>query len=164
MIFIVVAHDEKFGIGRNNKLAWKIKEDMQLFKEITKNNTILMGRKTFESLPNGKPLPNRKTLILTRDKTYKVDDKNVRVVRNIDTIIKRYANNPEKHLYVCGGAEIYKQFYESASLIFVSIINGEYACDTFLEDYATYGFTKVFDKIAFNQFTYYILCKDTFNT
>ena len=71
MISIIVAKAQNNIIGGNNKLLWHISDDLKRFKEITSGNTIIMGRKTFESLPG--VLPNRKHIILTRDKNFSVD-------------------------------------------------------------------------------------------
>jgi dihydrofolate reductase len=72
MINIILACDKNYAIGKDNDLIYHFKEDLTRFKELTNNQTIVMGRKTFESLP--KKLPNRKHVVLSRDKNYKVDD------------------------------------------------------------------------------------------
>ena len=77
MLSIIVAVAENNIIGGDNKLLWHIPEDLKRFKSITSGNTIVMGRKTFESLPG--VLPNRKHVVITRDKNYTVDNENVEV-------------------------------------------------------------------------------------
>ncbi|MDZ5033959.1 dihydrofolate reductase, partial [Clostridium perfringens] len=81
MLSIIVAKANNDVIGGDNKLLWHISEDLKRFKEITSGNTIIMGRKTFESLP--KILPNRHHIIITRDKNFKVDSPMVEVVKDI---------------------------------------------------------------------------------
>ena len=75
MLSIIVAIAENNVIGKDNKLLWHVPEDLKRFKSITSGNIIIMGRKTFESLPG--VLPNRKHIIITRDENYSVDNPNV---------------------------------------------------------------------------------------
>ncbi|MGV2643929.1 dihydrofolate reductase, partial [Clostridium perfringens] len=82
MLSIIVAKANNDVIGGDNKLLWHISEDLKRFKEITSGNTIIMGRKTFESLP--KILPNSHHIIITRDKSFKVDSPMVEVVNDIE--------------------------------------------------------------------------------
>ena len=84
MLSIIVAVAENNVIGGDNKLLWHIPEDLKRFKAITSGNTIIMGRKTFESLPG--VLPNRKHLVITRDENYSVDNANVEVIHSVDKI------------------------------------------------------------------------------
>ena len=107
MISIIVAKAQNNIIGGNNKLLWHISDDLKRFKEITSGNIIIMGRKTFESLPG--VLPNRKHIILTRDKNFSVDNENVEVIHNADQIINNYKNSPVE-AFIIGGGEIYKEY------------------------------------------------------
>ena len=91
MLSIIVAKASNDVIGGDNKLLWHISEDLKRFKSITSGNTIIMGRKTFESLP--KVLPNRHHIVITRDKSFKVDSPDVEVVNDIDSIITRFENS-----------------------------------------------------------------------
>ena len=84
MLSIIVAVAENNVIGGDNKLLWHIPEDLKRFKAITSGNTIIMGRKTFESLPG--VLTNRKHLVITRDENYSVDNANVEVIHSVDKI------------------------------------------------------------------------------
>lgn len=72
-------------IGKDNKLIWHLPEDLKNFKNLTTGHTIIMGRKTFESL--GRVLPNRKHIVFTRNKDFKIDDKNVEVIHKVEDII-----------------------------------------------------------------------------
>ena len=84
-------------IGNNNDLIYKIKEDLQRFKSITKNNVVIMGRKTFESLPN-KPLPNRVNIVITRDKDFNYEG--VIVVNSFEEMIDLcYSKYIDKELH-----------------------------------------------------------------
>ena len=110
MISLIVAVSENNAIGKNNNLLFHIKEDLAFFKKTTLNKHILMGRKTFESLPG--VLPNRKHLVITRDKNYSVDNEHVEVYNNLLDVINKYKESNEE-LFIIGGGEIYKQALDS---------------------------------------------------
>ena len=107
MLSAIVCMDNFGGIGKNGDLLYKIPDDLKRFKEITSGNTIIMGRKTFESLPG--VLPNRKHVILTRDKNFSVDNENVEVIHSVDEIINNYKDSSVE-AFIIGGGEIYKEF------------------------------------------------------
>ncbi|MFW5726138.1 MAG: dihydrofolate reductase [Bacteroidota bacterium] len=90
-------------IGKDNKLLWHMPEDLKRFKELTMGHTIIMGRKTYESI--GKPLPGRKTVIITRQKDYFVEG--CEVVHDIRDAICKVKEDSE--VFVAGGGEIYRQ-------------------------------------------------------
>lgn len=113
-------------IGRDNKLLWHISEDLKRFKKITEGSTIIMGRKTFESLP--KVLPNRVHIVLTKDKNYKVHDERVKVVYSIDSLNSFIEGDEEA--FVIGGGEIYSLFMPYINKIYLTRIHKEYEGDT----------------------------------
>ena len=101
-ITLIAAVSKNNGIGLDNKLLWYNKDDLKRFKELTTGHSIIMGRKTFESLPNG-ALPNRINIVLTRDKSY--SRKNILIANNVNDAIKMTKNdiNP----YIIGGCLLY---------------------------------------------------------
>lgn len=127
MLSIIVAVAENNVIGGDNKLLWHIPDDLKRFKQITSGNTIVMGRKTFESLPG--VLPNRKHIIITRDKNYTVDNSSVEVIHNIDDIINNFKNSPVE-LFIIGGGEIYNQFINSVDKIYLTKVLKNFKGDT----------------------------------
>ena len=127
MISIIVAKAQNNIIGGNNKLLWHISDDLKRFKEITSGNIIIMGRKTFESLPG--VLPNRKHIILTRDKNFSVDNENVEVIHNADQIINNYKNSPVE-AFIIGGGEIYKEFLPHANNLYLTEVLKDFEGDT----------------------------------
>lgn len=137
MLSIIVAMAENNVIGKDNKLLWHISEDLKRFKSITSGNTIIMGRKTFESLPG--ILPNRKHIIVTRDENYFVDNPNVEVIHNLSQVINIY-KNPSKHAFIIGGGDIYKQVIHIVDKIFLTKVYESFDGDT------------VFPKINSNEF------------
>jgi len=117
---LIVAVDNEWGIGLNDQLLYRIPEDMAYFKEKTNNNLVIMGRKTLESLPKGKPLPNRVNIILTRQDIKREDD--VIICHSMDEVISEIIDL-DKEIYIIGGSEIYKQFLNYCSKALVTKID-----------------------------------------
>ena len=107
MISIIAAVAKNNIIGGDNKLLWHIPEDLKHFKDLTSNHTIIMGRKTFQSLPN--VLPKRHHIVLTKDKNYIIDSDSVTIVHNLKEIVDKYKTSKEE-VFVIGGGEIYSAF------------------------------------------------------
>ena len=122
MISLIAAVDKNNAMGKDNKLLFHIKEDLLFFKETTINHTIIMGRKTFESLPG--VLPLRKHIILTRDKNYKVNDPQVKIESSLKSILEDLKDKDEE-VFIIGGGEIFEQVMESGLVdkIYLTIIN-----------------------------------------
>ena len=110
MISLIVAISKNNAIGKDNKLLFHIKEDLAFFKKTTLNKPMVMGRKTFESLPG--VLPSRKHIVITRDKNYNVDNPQVEIRHDLNEVLREYKDS-QKELFVIGGGEIYKQAIES---------------------------------------------------
>ena len=122
MISLIAAVDKNNAIGKDNKLLFHIKEDLLFFKETTINHTIIMGRKTFEALPG--VLPLRTHIILTRDKSYKVNDPQVKIKSSLKSILEDLKNKDEE-VFIIGGGEIFEQVMESGLVdkIYLTKIN-----------------------------------------
>jgi dihydrofolate reductase len=101
-ITIIVAASENSVIGYKNTLPWHISEDLKNFKKITINHSVIMGRKTFESI--GKPLKDRRNIVISRDKTLKIEG--VEVVNSLDDAVCR--TKDENEIFIIGGEQIYK--------------------------------------------------------
>ncbi len=127
MLSIIVATASNNIIGGDNKLLWHISEDLKRFKEITSGNTIIMGRKTFESLPG--ILPNRKHVVLTRDKNFKVDSEMVEVIHSLDEILSTYEHSTEE-AFIIGGGEIYNSTLPFAKKLYLTKVKKEFEGDT----------------------------------
>ncbi len=129
MLSIIVAISAyNNAIGKDNSLLWHISEDLKRFKEITSGHKILMGRKTFESLPG--ILPNREHIILTRDKHFNVDSDKVTIINNIEDAIKYYKDSNEE-IFIIGGGEIYKEFLPFANKLYLTKVYKDFDADTF---------------------------------
>lgn len=149
MITIIVACDKNLVIGKDGKIPWHIPEDLKLFKELTTNKTIVMGKNTWNSLPK-KPLPNRRNVVLTHNPI-----ENVECYSSIEEIVR----NVKEDIYVIGGAQVYKEFLdkELVDRIFVSEVKNSYSGDTYFpkidndewlfwdgQDYDEFYFKKLF--------------------
>lgn len=120
----IVAVDRNNAIGKDNDLPWKLKGDMKHFVATTKNKTVVMGRKTYESI--GKPLPNRQNIVITRDSDLVIDG--VDVVNSIDEV-KSIAQNA---IVIIGGGEIYSLFAKEIKEFWVTEVKTEIEnADTF---------------------------------
>jgi len=129
MIALISAIAKNNCIGKNNQLPWHIPEDLLHFKKLTKNKTVLMGRKTFESIIGylGKPLPKRKNLIITRNEKYKAPD-GVMIYSNIKDALQK---NSDDDIFVIGGATIYQQTIDLADTLYITHVNKEVDGDAF---------------------------------
>lgn len=125
-ISIIAAISSNAALGNNNELLFHIKEDLQRFKRLTEGQIVIMGRVTFDSIieMNGKPLPNRINVILTRDENYE-SKHGEQAYTSIDRIINHHKTmgDKDKKVYICGGEQIYKEFLPYADEILLSIVN-----------------------------------------
>lgn len=125
-IKIIAAVAQNNAIGKDNKLLWKLSGDMKMFKELTSNNIVIMGRKTFDSL--GKALPNRINMVITRNKYFYCED--VICVGNINKAIE-LAREYGKDAFIIGGGEIYSQALVYADEMIITKVDCVLDADTF---------------------------------
>lgn len=118
--------DQNYLIGKDNQLPWKIPTEMKYFSKITSGNTVLMGAKTFESI--GKPLKNRHNIVITRnpEKYQNWQAKNLIFTDKLVENLSPYKDNPNKHIFIIGGREIYQQTYVLADYYYVSVVKRTY--------------------------------------
>lgn len=129
MLSTIVAIANNNVIGKDNKLIWHLSEDLKRFKEITMNKTIIMGRKTFESLP--KVLPGRKHVVITNNKDYTVDSDQVIVKHRLQEVIDEYSNSKEE-AFVIGGGSIYNSLLPYCKNLYLTKVYNDFSGDTFL--------------------------------
>ena len=123
IVSIVVAIAENYAIGKNNQLLWHMPADLKHFKQITTGHTVIMGRKTFDSV--GKPLPNRRNIIVTRQD---IRIEGCEVVKSIDEALELCGG--EEEVFIVGGAEIYKLAMSKTDRIYLTIIHHSFDADT----------------------------------
>lgn len=134
MIILIAAHGNDRVIGNNNALPWHIKEDLKLFKELTVGRTIVMGRKTYESVG---ALPNRKTIVISRTMTSNTD---VMVFPTLNDVITHMGNDD---IIIVGGESIYQQSLPLADVLIITHIQGEFDGDTYFPKYDDFTMKKV---------------------
>jgi len=126
MISLIAAIGKNNELGKSNTLLWHLPADMKHFKEITTLHPVIMGRKTFESI--GKPLPNRRNIVITRDLNYKkkLPDKarGVELVYSLNEALDLFPNQNEE-IFIIGGAELYKQTMPIANKLYITHIDAE---------------------------------------
>lgn len=130
MIKILVAFDENRVIGKNNALIWHLPADLQRFKALTTGHVIIMGRKTYESI--GKPLPNRTTIVITRQSDYK--PAGIIVSNSLEEAILKAKSISREDVYIVGGAEIYQLSLALADQILVTQLHDIFDGDAFFPE------------------------------
>lgn len=128
MLSIIVAKAKNNIIGKDNKLVWNLPEDLKHFRELTERHTIIMGRKTFESL--GKALPDRRNIVFSQNPDFKVNDENVKIVKSLLEIQDLIEDNKNES-FVIGGALIYNLLMPYVNKMYVTEIKEEFDGDTF---------------------------------
>lgn len=129
-VTIIAAIAKNNALGKDNDLIWHLPEDLKRFKKVTSGHHIIMGRNTFESI--GKPLPNRTTVIITRNKNYKVEG--CIVVHNLEDAIQVAKNDSQ--IFIIGGAQIYKQAMESdlVDQLDITLVHETFEADVFFPE------------------------------
>lgn len=129
MICLIWCEDKNHGIAKNGIIPWDVPSDRAIFRKVTAGKIIVMGRKTWQSLPK-KPLPNRINYILTKDESFKVDLPNTYVIHSIEPILELGRNN---EVYIIGGKQVYDLFFKYANGLIISRLNEDFGCDTIME-------------------------------
>lgn len=129
-VAIAVATGENLAIGKNNQLLWHMPADLKFFKQTTSGHTVIMGRKTFDSV--GKPLPNRRNIVITRDASLKIEG--AEVVNSLDEALA-ITQTEEKPVFIVGGAEIYRQALPKTDRLYLTTIHHNFDADTFFPDF-----------------------------
>ncbi|MGB8001296.1 MAG: dihydrofolate reductase [Anaerobacillus sp.] len=130
MISFLLAMDEQNLIGQNNDLPWHLPADLAYFKRVTTGKSIVMGRKTFESI--GKALPGRENYIITKSE---LELENVTVFSSIDAFLER-SRREEKEWFVIGGAEIFRQMFPHADRLYITEIHETFEGDTYFPTFS----------------------------
>lgn len=126
---LIVAVDNKWAIGCNNKLLANIPEDMKFFRNTTTNKVVVMGRKTLESFPNQKPLRDRTNIVITKNPNYKVNG--AIVVHSIEELKEELKKYNSKDIFVIGGASIYESLLDWCDTAYVTKIDYSFQADTY---------------------------------
>ncbi len=125
----IVAVDSNWAIGNKGQLLIRIPADQKMFREETTGGVVVLGRKTMDTFPGRKPLPNRTNIILSTNEDYKVDD--AIVVHSIEQLIDELKSYPSESIYIIGGDSIYKQMLPYCDTVHVTKIDREYEADAY---------------------------------
>ncbi|MDF2556639.1 MAG: dihydrofolate reductase [Bacillales bacterium] len=121
MLSIIVAHDRNRVIGVNNKLPWNLPQDLKRLKDLTMGKTIVMGRKTFESI--GHALPGRRNIVVSKSGSLKQEhNENIEVIQDIELIIQRFSHT-EEECFIFGGQQIFEKLLPFVQKIYVTFID-----------------------------------------
>jgi dihydrofolate reductase len=133
-ISIIVAVAENGVIGRGGTLPWRLSADLQRFKRLTMGHTIIMGRRTWESI--GRPLPGRQTVVVTRQPNYRLEDPTVTVASSLEQARKTAQNAGDDEAFIVGGAELYRAALPEADRLYLTRVDAEVDGDTFFPEVA----------------------------
>ena len=140
ILSMIAAIGKNNALGKGNSLLWNMPADMKHFRDTTRGHTIIMGRKTFESLPNG-ALPNRENIVVTRDKEYYKSG--VTIMHSLDEALRYAALEQGKHfeekqeeteIFIIGGGELYTQGITRAQKLYITRIDDAPEADTFFPE------------------------------
>ncbi len=125
LISLIVAIDEDMGIGKDGRLPWHLRADLQRFKRLTMGHHLVMGRKTYQSI--GKPLPGRKNIILSRDPAFQAPG--CLVLPSLQEALDLARQGSEDELFIIGGGQIYAQALPLADRIYLTRVHTRAGCD-----------------------------------
>lgn len=131
MISFILAMDEARGIGIENRLPWRLPADLARFRRLTLHHTILMGRKTFDSIGR-KPLPKRHNVVLTRDLSFQAEG--CEVIHSIEDVVKRYGGLEKEELFVIGGTEVFQLLLPYVDKMYITEIAHRFPADTWFPE------------------------------
>lgn len=135
-VSMIAAIGKNRELGKNNDLIWHFKEDMKFFRETTTGNTVVMGRKTFESLPHA--LPNRRNIVISSNKNYHAEG--AEVVTSVGEALEKTKSD---NVFVIGGGKIYSEFLKYADKLYLTEIDAQCSdADTFFPEFDKSEFSK----------------------
>ncbi|KOR13659.1 dihydrofolate reductase [Staphylococcus carnosus] len=123
---ILVAHDQNRVIGKDNQLPWHLSNDLKHVKKLSTGNTLVMGRKTYESI--GKPLPNRRNVVLTSNSAFHPEG--VDVIHDLNEIY-----DLPGHVFIFGGQTLFEEFIDKVDDMYITVIEDKFQGDTFFPPY-----------------------------
>lgn len=129
IVSLIAAAAQNGVIGKDGTLPWRLSADLKRFKSLTTGHTILMGRKTYDSI--GKPLPDRKNFILSRS-THSLEG--CECFQNVNDALRFAAESGETEIFVIGGSEVYKQTLDKADRLYLTRVEAEISGDTYFPE------------------------------
>ena len=128
----ILSADRKWGLGYQGRLLVSIPSDLRFFRETTMGHVVVMGRKTLESFPQGRPLANRVNIVISHNPDYQVKD--AIVVHSIEELLEELKKYDEENIYIIGGESIYRQMLPYCDVAHVTKIDHAYEADAYFPD------------------------------
>ncbi len=145
MFALIAAYDKNRVIGSKGRIPWRIKGEQRRFRELTTGNIVLMGRRTYEEI--GRPLPNRYTIVISSTRSF--EEENCHTVKSLEEALEYAANSGiarGKHIYVAGGAALYREAVKIADALYITEIDGEFEGDAFFPEFDESRFNKTIEE------------------
>lgn len=136
MLIAIWAQDQNGLIGKNNRLPWRLPADLQFFKQTTLHHTLVMGRKTFEGM-GSRPLPNRQTIVLTRDENYQGE--NILVMHSLTEVLN-FCQKQSEDVFIAGGSGIYQEFLPYCDKLYRTVIEADFEGDAYFPEISWQGY------------------------
>ncbi len=130
-LILIACADSSWGIGKNGCLLFSLKKDMEFFRSLTMGNVVIMGRRTFDSLPGKKPLRGRINMVFSRRA---VDAANIVSVSSVDGLFSALGRYPGKKAFVIGGSEIYRLLLPYCSRAYITRVDADGGAEVFMPD------------------------------
>jgi dihydrofolate reductase len=128
MISFLLAMDQNRTIGKNNDLPWRLPADLAYFRKVTMGHTIVMGRKTYESI--GRPLPGRENVVVTKNTDFQAEG--CFVVHSVEEAKQHFQKDDE--VFVIGGAQLFEKFFPYADRLYITLIEEQFEGDTYFQN------------------------------
>ena len=128
----IAAVSLNWGLGKDNDLLFHISEDMKRFRALTSGGTVVMGRKTLDSMPGGKPLPKRRNIVITRDPNFSREG--VEVAHSVEEALELVKNEDPEKVWSIGGGQIYEALLPHCRMCYLTRVYAQPECDTFFPD------------------------------
>ena len=140
MISLIAAVAQNRALGKDGQLLWHLPEDMRYFRETTRGKPVIMGRKTWESLPDVfRPLPGRRNIVISRNPAY--DAPGATLAGSLEEAVRLAQDDAE--VFVIGGAEIYRQALPLAQRLYLTEVAQDFAADAFFPEFSASGWTEI---------------------
>jgi dihydrofolate reductase len=144
---LIAALDDKKGIGKNGKLPWHIPSDLKHFKNLTTGKTVIMGRKTFESI--GRPLPKRQNIVITSNPSF--EKEGVLSASSLEDALDKAQSD---EVFVIGGGQIFNEAIDKADKLYLTLVSGDHQADTFFPGYEEFRKEKLLGEGAENGYKF----------
>jgi dihydrofolate reductase len=143
LLSIICAMDESRGIGKNDRIPWHIRKDLVRLRDMTKDNYVVIGRNSYDSMAgyydkSGRPMPAKEYIVLTKNKNFKSLRNNTHTVTSIDDLLNYVKKIKTPEVFIIGGATIYEQLIKYTDKLYLTVVKGNFDCDTFFPDYSDF--------------------------